>query len=53
MFPLLVDQVLTALLQLSRSVSFLNISMRRMRHNSVSGSVLWQETATMRSVKAR
>jgi hypothetical protein len=49
MYPLLVDQVLIALLQLFRRVSFLNISMRRMRLNSVSRSGLWQETATMRS----
>jgi hypothetical protein len=48
MFPLLVDQ-LTALRQLSRRVSFLNISMRRMRLNSVSRRALWKETATMKA----
>lgn len=53
MVPLLLNQVLSVLLQLSRSVPFLNISMRRMRLKSVSRSVLWHETATMRSVKVR
>jgi hypothetical protein len=41
MFPLLVDQVLTVLLQLSRRVSFLNISMdasqERLKKGPVAG----------------